>query len=69
MFILNFATEGSQKLKRLQIDNFVLDKFKETRKKRLPVKDDTLQQWGMEINDTVKHRAIVEIYFQFFYTL
>lgn len=44
---------GSAKLKRIQIDRYVMDKFTEARRQRLPVKDFTLQQWAMECNDTV----------------
>lgn len=61
-FILNFSMIGSKKLKRIQIDKYVLEQFKETRRKRLPVKDFTLQQWAMEINDKVNIKHVLHFY-------
>lgn len=50
------SSQGSKKLKRIRIDKYVFDQFQEARKKRLPVKDFTLQQWAMDINATVSFK-------------
>lgn len=50
----------------MQIDRYVLDQFHETRKKRLPVKDFTLQQWGAEAGEKVKILAHDNLFQNFF---
>lgn len=52
--ILFIHSKAARKEKRMQINAYVWEKFQDTRKKRLPVKDMNLQEWASEINRTVR---------------